>query len=196
MGEERESAKPWVFIQCDNKVASKIKRFYKKKEVKLQYQPDDPTLPKLEVFVHPHPPSLKAMFIEEDVWGYDNALNIPDLHGFKIKANANDGRDCVATAGGFLKVQTLDGYRLYGLTVGHIFNTLLNGMDKDLGSEYGSECLWDEDLSDDGDENSEILELDLDYLYLDPDLVADTALSQRESGQEPPISSTVDSRPQ
>ena len=128
MGENRETAKPCVIVHCEKPVAAKIRQFFKKENVKSQYQPRDggSRFPSLEVFVHPCPLLQMAVWLGKCSWD-GNSTPEPVLasaemgYGRKMSVIGKDER--VATLGGFIVVSHGTHLKVYGMTVGHAFQT-------------------------------------------------------------------------
>ena len=177
LGETHGNAKPCVLVQCEDKIAAKVKQFFKKKQVKSQYQPRDPQsgFPDLEVFVCPRPPQPMAMFLEQDVWGevdpLSGVLGHSAGHGSRIKASADDGSYRIATLGGFVRVSVNQDEGIYGFTVGHIFQNGLDNMAKNqnmgmIDNSYHERMIdeyEDDDDNDDYEDDDDSVILDFDF---------------------------------
>ena len=178
MGESRESAKPCVVVQCEDRIAAKVKQFFKKKEVKAQYQPPDRNLgfPALEVFVRPQAPSQKAMLVDRDITVEAEASASGHLEyssGSRIRTFMDDGTERVATLGGFIKLSYGQYGTVYGLTVGHVFfeNTAteiaLNN-DTDQMPSVNETCKDDDDEEGEDDNDCDSDSVILDFGLSDP----------------------------
>ena len=160
MGESREDARPCVVVQCDKKIAAKVKRFYKREDVRSHYQPLDPSLgfPDLEVLVYPQAPSLRAA-ISGDRWVEveDDCIEFaePMVHGLRVRTIGDDGSAKVATLGGFVQVSWGQSKKVFGLTAGHVF--------RDVEECVNEKDAEDSQANDDDDNSDEIDEIDDDH---------------------------------
>ena len=127
MGECQDSAKPCILVQCDARIAAKVRQFFKQNEVKPHYRPLDQELglPDLEVFVHPHAPQLRGLVADNEAWIDTDVFpwcsKSPILCGYPITALRESGCPRIATLGGFIRVKHIAKDAIYGLTVAHIF---------------------------------------------------------------------------
>ena len=180
LGETRESAKPCVVVQCNKKVSKKIKQFFDQPHVKAQYQPCDGINPDLEVVVRPWPPILKALEILHRLYSPEEEKNLitpwtlngaETARGLLIKVDI-DGVTKFATLGGLLvikrtikrdekesDVETYELPKLYGFTVGHIFQKSSPEAHEESDSTDSAQIYWD---------NSDIGSLD-DPMAIDED---------------------------
>ncbi|KAF7898908.1 uncharacterized protein EAF01_008121 [Botrytis porri] len=130
LGEDEESAEPWVFVQCDKAVFKKVNSFFKKPLIKVDFesnQPDDRS-PRLRVLVCPLKPrylakndhgSLPANFFhidEEAILIFSRSPIHDTLCGTQIATESS----CKATIGGIIKVVDIEGQEMfYGMSAGH-----------------------------------------------------------------------------
>src|SRR5436190_8750545 len=60
LGENEESARPWIVILCDETVLQRVRQFFGQQQVRSEYQSRDPKSPSFEVLVCGRPPKSKA----------------------------------------------------------------------------------------------------------------------------------------
>ncbi len=134
LGEDEETAKPWVFVQCDKAVFKKINNFFKQPVVKIDFEPPQPDdrSPLLRVLVHPRKPRLLGIHegcsSQHDVltdgdlieiFADKGSISAGDLSGIPIMSEHSQ-RIHKATLGGIVVVTDKKGQRtLFGMTAGH-----------------------------------------------------------------------------
>jgi hypothetical protein len=155
LGEDETTAKPWFLIKCDPTLSKRIRQFFNRPSIRCHYQAtaENPTQPNLEIFVVKGPPTRIANFHIQ--------IGVPDVQQFEragyscsIKVT-HSGGVAFGTFGGLVKVLVADrGYRIRGMTVGHIF--LSSEEDKlDEDSETDSDNDIEEGEEDDEDYSSD-----------------------------------------
>lgn len=128
LGKDETDAKPWIVVLCAQDQSRRIKRFFQQKFARAIYCPEGPAEHQFEVLVIGQPPRTKASDTLLDVYG---GLSSPGLEGVKttscgtlLKVAEPDGAR-FATLGGIIKVVTpTGGHNLYGLTAGHILDSV------------------------------------------------------------------------
>ncbi|KAF7940501.1 uncharacterized protein EAE98_000628 [Botrytis deweyae] len=88
LGEDEQSAEPWIFIQCDKAISKKVKDFFKQPIIKIDFeplQPDDRS-PRLRVLVCPLRPRPLAKYLRSfakylDPRRHDAQRNDHQQHG-------------------------------------------------------------------------------------------------------------------
>lgn len=170
LGENEESAEPWVFIQCDKAVVRKIKRFFRESVNLRDFEPPQPNdnFPRLRVHVQPHKP--RSLGKNANAPQQSDSLAIPkgnEIYMLESDAtqDARGGTQIMteylhgvhqATMGGFVKA--IDPGNLettYGMTAGHFF---FEELYDDV--EYSPASDSDEEY----DEDVESFELDLNFI--------------------------------
>jgi hypothetical protein len=127
LGESEETAKPWIVIQCDRRISSRVKQFFKEPHIKELYQTQDTecSMPTLDIFVWDKPARLlgkTAVYSHRPykvIWeGKHNRLLT--WSGRTIRCGSPSS-DLIGTMGGIIQVE-LPGNDivLYGMTAGHI----------------------------------------------------------------------------
>ncbi|KAK6537187.1 hypothetical protein TWF694_011384 [Orbilia ellipsospora] len=158
VGKTERKAAPAIIVSCIKQLISKAKRFLNQRHIRIQYQPEGPT-------VHPH---FGMEFVEKPLlFGLENVvayiLKNPSVFDATGKARSpslcglpvlfeRDGETRVATLGGLVAARTGNRVSVYGMTVGHLIPS----------SEEISENLdetdsdsWDEKEIDDDQSDSE-----------------------------------------
>jgi hypothetical protein len=138
LGKERETAAPWVLIQCRKSIAKKVRSFFKQSNVEADFKPSEPTLyaPYLPILVHeespesvarsdnlsdPSPSEDASTFIGVAIYG-DQFSMVETLCGSEIKAEIHKTIH-TATIGGLVSVVSKDGNKsLFALTAGHFID--------------------------------------------------------------------------
>ncbi|KAF7933296.1 hypothetical protein BELL_0398g00130 [Botrytis elliptica] len=129
LGEDEESAEPWVFVQCDKAVFKKVNNFFKKPLIKVDFEPSQPDnrSPRLRVLVCPLKPRYLAKdsgfssehdshINEEAILIFSKSPIRDTLCGTQITTESS----CQATIGGIIKVTHIDGQeRFFGMSAGH-----------------------------------------------------------------------------
>ncbi|CZR62773.1 uncharacterized protein PAC_12670 [Phialocephala subalpina] len=167
LGENEETAEPWVFVQCDKAIFKRVSNFFKQPLVKMDFEPPSPTdlSPRLRVLVHPLSPRQLAgyknfsshyySFTEGgliQIFSDDSCVSSGTLCGTQIM-NGSFPEHPKATLGGVIAVTDKQGRtKLYGMTAGHSF---LQGMHEDSQGEFS------EDEEDDVYVDEDSFELDL-----------------------------------
>ena len=159
LGEDEDTAKPWIVVSCDKAISNQVKRFFNQPRVKSEYQPrgDNPFLPSFDIIVCDRPPRSIASTFLADIYG-DCCPNEDTLCGKMIKVDDTEhGR--MATMGGIIMVTFMEGrVMLYGMTVGHIIK-------EERSNESGLDVNEDQDFVDDNmdcfSDERESYELDL-----------------------------------
>ena len=133
LGENEESAKPWIVVMCDDKATKRTKQFFNLSNIKSEYQPRNNELfPAFEVLVCSRPPAQIAIdpsLTTETRGSKSTALShivsskwIPSdtMCGSSIRiGDASKSR--IATIGGIIKIEKHDAsYMLYSMTAGHV----------------------------------------------------------------------------
>ncbi|KAF5875895.1 uncharacterized protein Bfra_002291 [Botrytis fragariae] len=144
LGENEESAEPWVFIQCNKAVVGKITRFFQRSAIRRDFEPSQPDdrFPRLRVHIYPQKPRPLV-----------NTANAPpqfdspaisegnEIYVLKVFAWGAPGHH-----GGFIK--TIDSGNLetiYGMTAGHfVFEELYDDAEYSPVSDYDGE--YEEDV--------------------------------------------------
>ncbi|KAF7880388.1 uncharacterized protein EAF02_007234 [Botrytis sinoallii] len=174
LGENEESAEPWVFIQCNKAVFGKITRFFRESAIRCDFEPPQPDdrFPRLRVCVHPQKPRPLVSTVVKTANAppqFDLSANSEGNEIYVLKSNvtpgARRGRQIMtgyshgvrqATMGGFIK--TIDSGSLetiYGMTAGHfVFEELYDDAEYSPVSDYDSE--YNEDM--------ESFEFDLNFV--------------------------------
>ncbi|KAH8790776.1 hypothetical protein BGZ57DRAFT_815095, partial [Hyaloscypha finlandica] len=163
LGKERETAAPWVLIQCRKAIAKKIRNFFKQSNVEADFKPTEPTpfMPYLPILVHEESPEpvarsdiLSDPSSSEDtstsfgvaIYG-DQFSMVETLCGTEIKAEIR-GTIHTATIGGLISVVSKDGNKsLFALTAGHFIDV----------DQYDDD---DDDEDEDEDEDEEVYSSD------------------------------------
>jgi hypothetical protein len=157
LGESKESAIPWVLLQCRKGVAKKVRGFFKQPHVEAEYKPAQPTThkPYLPILVHEEEPDKLA---RNSLLEPSSSKNYPESAGMTVYGDTSSmvetlcgseieaftlGAKSTATIGGLVTVVDAGGKRaMYALTAGHF-----------LDPEYGEE--EDADDEDDADDNDD-----------------------------------------
>jgi len=143
LGETEATAKPWVVVRCDQTDYRGVRNFYNQKHVIADYEGPhaDADLPSLEVIIHPRAPVLSAANEHPGIYAsWPVEGNLETLCGQVIRVS-NSSQAKFATLGGIIKIATPeDEFMLYGLTVGHVFQS-----DDVLGNSYNSEMESEEE---------------------------------------------------
>jgi hypothetical protein len=172
LGKERETAAPWVLIQCRKAIAKKIRNFFKQSNVEADFKPTEPTpfMPYLPILVHEESPEpvarsdiLSDPSSSEDtstsfgvaIYG-DQFSMVETLCGTEIKAEIR-GTIHTATIGGLISVVSKDGNKsLFALTAGHFIDVDQYDDDDDDEDENEDE---DEEVYSSDDEDPHELDL-------------------------------------
>lgn len=186
LGENEETAEPWVFVQCDKAIFKRVNNFFKQPFVKMEFEPPNPTdlSPRLRILVHPLSPRQLAKNSNStsqhasptqgdliEIFGQKDAVSSGILCGTQIMNETLRGLR-KATIGGIITVKDREGEtKLFGMTSGHfLFRETYQGYQDEFG----------EDLEDDNDDSyhdfydeEESFELDLDSLDADIDTAPD-----------------------
>ncbi|KAM0130966.1 hypothetical protein ACHAP3_007193 [Botrytis cinerea] len=133
LGEDEESAQPWVFVQCDKAVFKKVNSFFKQPVIKMDFEPSQPDdrSPRLRVLVCPLKPRYLAKNHESssELDFYDNEPILifsespirETLCGTQITtANLTTANSSQATIGGIIKVIDMEmREKFFGMSAGH-----------------------------------------------------------------------------
>ncbi|TEY68087.1 hypothetical protein BOTCAL_0123g00160 [Botryotinia calthae] len=128
LGEDEESAEPWVFVQCDKAVFKKVNSFFKQPVIKMDFEPSQPDdrSPRLRVLVCP----LKPRYLAED-HGFSSELDFHDNEPILIFSESpiretlcgtriTTTNSCQATIGGIIKVIDMEmREKFFGMSAGH-----------------------------------------------------------------------------
>ncbi|KAF7922396.1 uncharacterized protein EAE97_011138 [Botrytis byssoidea] len=175
LGENEESAEPWVYIQCDKAVVGKITRFFQRSVIRYDFEPPQPDdrFPRLRVFIHSQKPRPLVATGIRRVANEDRDFYSPaESEGNEIYVLKSDVTPSVrrgtqimtecshgvrqAVMGGLIK--TIDSGKLetvYGMTVGHfVFE----------GSYDDGENSPVSDSDEEYDEDVESFELELGFI--------------------------------
>ncbi|KAI4209118.1 MAG: hypothetical protein LQ351_007924 [Letrouitia transgressa] len=119
LGESERTSAYWLVVQCEPKIARRVKQFFDQDHVKSEYQPSNASedLPWFNIWICPEPPIRLAMDCEVDEGIYVD-LKECTLSGTLVKM---PGR--IATIGGVIMVKAQRRDLLYCLTAGHIIST-------------------------------------------------------------------------
>jgi hypothetical protein len=118
LGESEQSSAYWLVIQCEPKIARRVRQFFDQDHVKSEYQPSNESgdLPWFNIWICPEPPVRLAIDCEID-GGIFLDLKERTLCGTLVKVQ---GR--IATIGGVIMVKARGEESLYCLTAGHIIS--------------------------------------------------------------------------
>jgi hypothetical protein len=175
MGESESTATPWVFIQCHETVAPKVRRFFKQTSIEEEFKPQKPDAynPRFEIYVHKMAPRVLHNQSSASASVYTVA-NCPEnarvyceesaillsgtLCGSRVRVSVPKNRLLrSATIGGLISIKFTTGQlQLLGLTAGH-------GLADDEHveqSEDDRERDFLDDLDDEYAEDEPIFELD------------------------------------
>jgi hypothetical protein len=126
LGETEATAKPWVVVRCDQTDYRGVRNYYNQKHVIADYEGPhaDADLPSLKIIIHPRAPELSAANEHPGIYASWPAEEyIETLCGQVIRVS-NSSQAKFATLGGIIKIATSeDEFMLYGLTVGHVFQS-------------------------------------------------------------------------
>jgi hypothetical protein len=128
IGESEDKATPFIFVQCEDFLWSRVRDFFNKRRVKEHCQPSnsDSAFPNFKLYVSDKPPVHIAITLPVPVWFRQGSVKCSDLVVFKA---SNDSPHRYATLGGVIKVNYESKACLYGLTVRHIFDDEISGTD-------------------------------------------------------------------
>jgi len=177
LGEQRDTAAPWVLIQCHKAIAKKVRRFFKQSNVEADFKPSVPTpyAPHLPILVHEESPesvtrsdhlldplSSKDTSTSIDVAIYgDQFLMVETLCGSEIKAEIHKTIH-TATIGGLISAVSKDGNKsLFALTAGHFVGVDRYDEDEDEDEEDSDGEEEDEDDVYPSEDAEDSYELDL-----------------------------------
>lgn len=170
LGENEDTAKSWIVILCDKRIAKRVKRFFSQSWVKSECQlcHTDPDRPSFEILVYDRPPTPMAITSSASV--YADAPKWPTLCGSIISVNT-ESHTRLATLGGVLSVTVAGGNtELYGMTVSHVIagDQLEKDAYRPAASSREVDVGFEEEDSDDASEVDVFCEeqeytLDLDF---------------------------------
>lgn len=154
LGESEQTSAYWLVIQCEPKMARRVRQFFDQDHVKSEYQPrnESADLPWFNIWVCPKPPMRLAMDDEVDE-GIFLDVKERTLCGTLVKV-----QDRIATIGGVIMVKAQGEESLYCLTIGHILP-----MASSLAGVWDARDEEEQDLSDTESEaslGSDEIELD------------------------------------
>jgi hypothetical protein len=176
LGESEEKAAPWIFIQCDKRVAKKVRGFFAVPEVKLDFQPLHPVpySPHFQIYVKELPPMMLGQVFPPEASpgpGTTQRMEMVDIYiakGLDFDPYSSDtlcgtaiqtcpqGDHRTATLGGLIEVRNQDGsHDILGITAGHF---LRQGSYDDADDSETLTDGSDDTFSDDGYE----FDLDID----------------------------------
>ncbi|KAH8592678.1 hypothetical protein B0O99DRAFT_597106 [Bisporella sp. PMI_857] len=163
LGEDEETAEPWVFVQCDKAVFKKISNFFKQPLIKIDFEPLQPDnrSPRLRVLVCPlkprqlakdvdlssqHDPLADGALIE--IFGDNDGIFTDTLCGTQIMNGHSHGMRRATMGGIIMVIDRKEGMRLFGMTAGHFLlerpcdeseDKLSDNMDDDFYAEESFE---------------------------------------------------------
>lgn len=122
VGRDEETAVPCVIILCNKSTSRTVKHFFSSKQVKIQYQPTQPSVdaPRFEIKVWERPPRLigAAAYIFEPSVTIN--MEYPALCGTPFAVRVEDEMR-YGSFGGFVMVQSFSGSsKLYAMSAGHM----------------------------------------------------------------------------
>ena len=118
LGTDEGSAKPWIVVLCDPRIANKMRRLFNEDWVKSMCQPGPawPDLDCLQTIVHPSAPLLQAAHVVAGVFGDSSAAY---AFGNELSSRTVQIRQSIVTIGGAVTVICDNEVHYMGLTVGH-----------------------------------------------------------------------------
>ncbi|KAI0376510.1 hypothetical protein F5Y04DRAFT_266202 [Hypomontagnella monticulosa] len=152
MGTSENDARPYILILCQPSQESTIRRFTRQKIIREMCQPQDVSVPSLEVLVLGNAPKLHLAQSEIEVITDATLISEPvhfTLCGVPISFMHPNGQRRNATFGGIIKVVAENGCTQFlGITAGHILRQRNNEDENlNLGTFEAGDC----DIIDDGD---------------------------------------------
>lgn len=168
LGEDEATARPCVIVLCNASESKKVKKFFRRKSVKSQYQPCDPSpeMPYLEVVVWTRPPRLIASIGDVYLVSVDCKPGLLPLGGTPIKV-CQSGIARFATLGGIVVVRTsLGTVSFYGMSAGHII-AQENPKDRSRDRDINDGVLENSDDDNGGHNEEDDDALDLENFELD-----------------------------
>ena len=216
LGESKETAKPYVVVQCDRKISRKVRQFFAQSHVKAQYQPSQNAIgsPDLEVVVRPWAPALQALEVSHNVYSLDDSNNeLQPWHldstwtgrGLLIKVNIGETSK-FSTLSALLVIEGIgerdnenislkkihDVPKIYGLTVGHILALPQDQEEpQSMDSDSESDQYSDLDRFEDAASTNESFLSDLDFAEDSLHLVELRNNEYANPQFEPPLSESI-----
>ncbi|TGO14320.1 hypothetical protein BTUL_0055g00700 [Botrytis tulipae] len=153
LGEDEESAEPWVFVQCDKSVFKKVNNFFKKPLIKVDFEPSQPDdrSPRLRVLVCPLKPRYltkdSGLSSEHDSHINEEAILIfskSPIHDTLCGTRITTEDSCQATIGGIIKIVHIDGReRFFGMSARHC---VLKDCQNEASQDSDDEGSYEEDF--------------------------------------------------
>jgi hypothetical protein len=179
LGESKETATPWVWVQIQKGAVKKARKFFRQAHVKEDYEPTHPTIrtPHLRVLVREEEPKKAARLddrmplnqYDEDpgeprvmVYG-DTSTMVETICGSRVTVPKFGAKTTTSTAtvGGLVRIVGAESTAaMYALTAGHFLDHEYEDDDYDYGHD-GDDEDGDSEISDDDDDDDERYELDL-----------------------------------
>ncbi|RYP64897.1 hypothetical protein DL770_009105 [Monosporascus sp. CRB-9-2] len=149
LGTSESEAKPYIVVLAPEDLCKRVRKFFDKPSVRALCQPGDETMPSFEVLVYGRPPESKGGDDDFDVLvpliNGNLGFTSDTYCGAPIIVRQPSGVEKRATFGGIVKaVSKNGGFKLYGLTAGHV----VEDTDDDLSIQSGTDTVaHSDDLS-------------------------------------------------